>query len=96
MLKELLEVELYGSKYLYDVEGNAFIDVENGNAVITFATLRSDPKLKERLGFQYDFVQMKQATGRLMILAHAIFDIKPKELDCDFLKNVFPSVSHVA
>lgn len=95
MLKEMMEVELNGKKYLYDAEGNAFIDVEDNNTVITFSELRNNAEQREKLGYTYDIVQLKRQTGLLLIQSHAIFDVAPQRDQLDFLAGVFPVVQHV-
>jgi hypothetical protein len=92
MANQLLLIELKGKKYLYDIDGAAFIPWENFKDKILFSNLKRDEELLELLGYQDDVSGLKNKTGHLMIQSHALYGLAPSESEFEFLKSVFPCV----
>jgi len=89
MANQLLLIELKGNHYLYDMEGNAFLEWDNPDKKVLFSEIQNDHGLQEKLGFS-GVHDMKIKMAYLTIQTHALYGIPPSKEQLETLQSVFP------
>src|SRR5688500_15060482 len=89
MTNQLLLIELNGKHYLYDREGNAFIQWDNPAKIILFSEIQNNHELQEMLGFS-GIQEMKIKMAYLVVQTHAMYGVPPSAEQLETLISVFP------
>src|SRR5688500_16259822 len=89
MANKLLLIELKGNHYLYDMEGNAFLQWDKPEKIILFSEIQNDHELQEMLGFG-GIQDMKIKIAYLAIQTHALYGVPPNPEQLESFKSVFP------